>query len=67
MGKATTSDALRCTGLLAVLLAECGHEKNRTLAIATDAYIWQRRWNDSVVRALHESASSIRARRVLAA
>jgi hypothetical protein len=67
MGKASVSSVLVFAGALAVLLAGCAPVKDRTPPIANDAYIWQRRWNDSVVRALHESASSIRAWRVLAA
>ncbi len=41
--------------------------KDRPQPLANDAYIWQRRWNDSLLSAIGTSASSIRAWRVLAA
>ena len=47
-------------------LSSCGR-KERSRALANDAYVWQRSWNDSLLAALTESASSIQVWRVLAA
>ncbi len=52
---------------LVLVLAGCKPRNDISGPISNDAYIWQRRWNSAVVQAVHESASSIRAWRVLAA
>jgi len=52
--------------LTLLLLSGCSHS-NRKQPLTHDAYIWQRRWNSSVIQAVHESSSSIHAWRVLAA
>ena len=51
---------------LSLSLCSCRHGE-RSRPLANDAYVWQRSWNDAVLSALTEAASSIQQWRVLAA
>ena len=55
---------MRALTILAVLFCGCGRPPR---ALDHDAYIWQRRWDDSLLKAIAEAAPSIRAWRVLVA
>ncbi len=54
------------TEVCSLILSSCA-PKERSYALANDAYVWQRSWNDSLLKALTESASSVQKWRVLAA
>lgn len=53
--------------LIFLLLSLCGCGRKETLPITHDAYIWQRRWDNAVVKAVRTSAGMVRDWRVLAA
>jgi len=57
---------LVCVVMLSLTLSGCVNE-DRAQPLANDAYIWQRRWTNTLLTALRIAASSIRVWRVLAA